>query len=258
VWLPKKSGQAQASPYFAGPSLVSFAVQEHLSRFDWTRLNQSLLDHGFALTPQILSSEECQALIARYGVASTFRATINMEQYNFGKGEYKYFDYPLPRLVQELRAQLYGRLAPAANVWSERLEIATRYPASLDEFLSQCRKKKQVRPTPLMLKYRSGDFNCLHQDLYGDLFFPFQVAFGLSQSGVDYEGGEVVLVKQRPRMQSVPHVIALPQGHGLIFAVNFHAQKGRRGYFRTVMRHGVSELSRGERFTLGVIFHDAK
>lgn len=233
-------------------------LQEQLGQANWARLIQSLLDDGFALTPQVLSPAQCQELIARYSSESSFRATINMEQFNFGRGEYKYFSYPLQRLVQDLRAQLYGRLAPAANVWSERLGIATRYPPSLDEFLNQCHKKKQVRPTPLMLKYRAGDFNCLHQDLYGDLFFPFQVAFGLSRACIDYEGGELVLVKQRPRMQSVPHVIALPQGHGLIFAVNFHPQQGKRGYFRTVMRHGVSELIRGERFTLGVIFHDAK
>jgi hypothetical protein len=238
--------------------IVSSSPQENLTQSNWTPLTQSLLDNGFALTPPILPEEECQGLIARYRDATNFRATINMEQFNFGRGEYKYFSYPLPGLVQDLRAELYGRLAPAANVWSQRLGIVTRYPTSLDQFLSQCRKRKQTRPTPLMLKYRAGDFNCLHQDLYGDLFFPFQVAFGLSRAGVDYEGGEVVLVKQRPRMQSVPHVIALPQGHGLIFAVNFHPQQGRRGYFRTVMRHGVSELTRGERFTLGVIFHDAK
>jgi len=237
---------------------VFSALQKNLARANWTSLTQSLLDNGFALVPQILSPEECQALIAQYASDTTFRATINMEQFNFGRGEYKYFSYPLPRLVQGLREHLYAQLARAANLWSERLGISTRYPSSLDEFLKQCQKKKQVRPTPLMLKYREGDFNCLHQDLYGDLFFPFQVAFGLSRPGTDYLGGELVLVQQRPRMQSVPHVITLAQGHGLIFAVNFHPQRGKRDHFRTVLRHGVSALTRGERFTLGIIFHDSR
>jgi hypothetical protein len=237
---------------------VFSALQENLARADWASLTQSLLDNGFVATPQILAPEECQTLIAQYASERGFRATIDMEQFNFGKGEYKYFSYPLPPLVQSLREQLYARLAHAANLWSERLGIATRYPSSLEDFLDQCRKKKQLRPTPLMLKYQAGDFNCLHQDLYGDLFFPFQAVFGLSRPGMDYLGGEFVLVKQRPRMQSVPHVFTLPPGGGLILAVNFHPQRGKRGHFRTVLRHGVSALTRGERFTLGIIFHDSK
>ena len=237
---------------------MSSARTDTLAAMDWASITRALLQAGFALTPRILSSQECETLVDEYGQHTKFRMTINMEQFNFGRGEYKYFAYPLPPLVQNLREELYARLAEAANVWSERLGLGRRYPFKIDELLSQCKKQNQRRPTPLMLKYEEGDFNCLHQDLYGELFFPFQVVFGLSRPGADYQGGEIILVQQRPRMQSVPHVINLSQGHAVIFAVNFHPQSGKRGYFRTSMRHGVSQVTRGRRFTLGIIFHDAK
>jgi uncharacterized protein len=225
---------------------------------DWAFIGHSLLEQGYSLTPQVLSPKECQTLISQYGIESNFRVKINMEQFNFGKGEYKYFTYPLPSALQNLREEFYARLVDAANVWCERLTLRRRYPPTAAEFLEQCKKRNQLRPTPLMLKYGEGDFNCLHQDLYGDLFFPFQAVFGLSQPGEDYVGGELVLVQQRPRMQSVPHVISLSQGQAVIFAVNFHPQQGKRGYFRTTIKHGVSQVTRGKRFTLGIIFHDAK
>ena len=208
--------------------------------------------------PQVLLQEECLSLISQYQIDLSFRTRINMEQFNFGKGEYKYFAYPLPGLVQTLRAELYTRLVGAANIWCGRMGISRRYPPTVTEFLEQCKKRNQVRPTPLMLRYGEGDFNCLHQDLYGDLFFPFQAVFGLSKPGEDYLGGELILVQQRPRMQSVPHVVELNQGEAVIFAVNSHPERGKRGYFRTTIRHGVSQVTRGKRFTLGIIFHDAK
>jgi len=225
---------------------------------DWSLVGRSLLDRGFSLTPQLLSPEACRTFVDSYDIESNFRAKINMDQFNFGKGEYKYFRYPLPDLVQKLRADLYACLVGAANVWCERLAIPRKYPPTVAEFLEQCRKQDQLRPTPLMLKYEEGDFNCLHQDLYGDLFFPFQAVFGLSKPGEDYLGGELILVQQRPRMQSVPHVVKLNQGEAVIFAVNSHPERGKRGYFRTTIRHGVSQVTRGKRFTLGIIFHDAK
>jgi hypothetical protein len=229
-----------------------------MNAIDWTSITGSVLDQGFATTPQLLSPEECRTLVAQYHVDANFRTTITMERFNFGRGEYKYFAYPLPAIVQNLRQELYPRLAAAANTWGGRLGIKQRYPSRLEEFLRECKRRHQVRPTPLMLKYQEGDFNCLHQDLYGDLFFPFQAVFGLSRPGTDYLGGELVLVKQRPRMQSIPQVIDLPQGHGIIFCVNFHPQQGKKGWFRTVIKHGVSRVARGKRFTLGIIFHDAK
>lgn len=229
-----------------------------MNSIDWTAIAGSLLDQGFATTPQLLSPEECRTLIAQYPIEAKFRSTITMERLNFGKGEYKYFSYPLPAIVQNLREELYPRLAGAANIWCERLGIKQRYPSKLAEFLRECKRRNQVRPTPLMLKYQKGDFNCLHQDLYGELFFPFQAVFGLSRPRTDYLGGELVLVKQRPRMQSIPQVINLPQGHGVIFCVNFHPEQGKRGYFRTVIKHGVSNITKGKRVTLGIIFHDAR
>jgi len=229
-----------------------------LGNEDWSLVRRSLLDRGFSVTQQLLSPEACRRFVDAYDIESNFRAKINMDQYHFGKGEYKYFAYPLPVLVQELRTELYAHLVDAANVWCKRMAISKLYPPTVAEFLEQCKKRNQVRPTPLMLRYEEGDFNCLHQDLYGDLFFPFQVVFALSKPGEDYLGGELVLVQQRPRMQSVPHVVELNQGQAVIFAVNSHPEQGKRGYFRTTMRHGVSEVTRGKRFTLGIIFHDAK
>jgi hypothetical protein len=181
-----------------------------------------------------------------------------MEQFNFGSGEYKYFRYPLLTRVQNLRTGFYTRLVGAANVWCERLGIKQQDPPTLAEFLTQCKERNQIRPTPLMLRYVEGGFNCLHQDLYGELYFPFQVVIALSQPEKDYRGGELVLVKQRPRMQSVPYVVKLTQGQALVFAVNVFPQPGKRGFYRATIKHGVSQITQGKRYALGIIFHDAK
>lgn len=233
-------------------------LRASVAAIDWAAVARSLEERGFAVTAPILSAGRCRALAAEWDNETSFRATIQMERFNFGRGEYRYFRYPLPAAVQALREEFYRWLAGPANRWSERLGLRARYPAALGDFLRLCRAKNQSRPTPLVLKYGAGDFNCLHQDLYGELYFPFQVTLGLSRPGADYVGGELVLVKQRPRMQSVPHVIALEQGQAAIFAVNFHPERGKRGYLRATLRHGVSALAEGRRFTLGIIFHDAR
>ncbi len=193
-----------------------------------------------------------------YTDEKAFRAQVVMERHGFGRGEYKCFRYPLPEIVQDLRANFSPQLARVANAWEEALGRAESYPAEHAAHLKRCHLAGQKRPTPLLLKYAAGDYNCLHQDLYGDLFFPLQVAFLLSEPGRDFTGGEFVLVEQRPRMQSRVEVVPLKQGEGVIFAVNQRAVHGSRGYYRVAMRHGVSRLRSGERYTLGVIFHDAK
>jgi len=212
---------------------------------------------GCALLDTLLSAEECRALAALYPEERRFRSTVQMARHGFGKGEYRYFRYPLPDRIGELRTILYGRLAPIANRWNERLGIARRYPAEHADYLAECHAAGQTRPTPLLLKYGPGDYNCLHQDLYGDLVFPLQVAILLSAPGDDFTGGEFVLTEQRPRMQSRAEVVPLRQGDGVAFAVNQRPVEGARGDYRVAMRHGVSRLRSGSRYTLGIIFHDA-
>jgi len=192
-----------------------------------------------------------------YAQDERFRSQVVMARHGFGRGEYKYFRYPLPEVVQELRTGFYPRLAGVANEWEQLLGREANYPAEHSDYIERCHKTGQLRPTPLLLKYREGDYNCLHQDLYGALSFPLQVAFLLSEPDKDFTGGEFVLVEQRPRMQSRAEVVPLRQGEGVIFAVNQRPMKGSRGYYRVAMRHGVSRLRSGERYTLGVIFHDA-
>jgi uncharacterized protein len=229
------------------------------ANIDWQNALSDLDERGFAVIPAVLAQKSCQEIAAVYGDDQQFRSRIDMERYGFGRGEYKYFNYPLPPIVQQIRSSFYPRLAPLANEWLARLgSKRPRCPKKLSEFIEQCHQAGQRRPTPLMLKYGAGDFNCLHQDLYGDIVFPFQVTFFLSQFEKDFTGGEFVLAEQRPRRQSRVEVLSPRQGDAVIFAVHHRPVRGRRGYYRANLRHGVSTLRSGERYTLGIIFHDAK
>lgn len=216
-----------------------------------------LEEHGFVALPSVLTGDECAALIASYADDRLFRKTVVMARHGFGRGEYRYFAAPLPPLVAELRAALYRRLAPAANHFFERLGMTRRFPAELEPCLAQSHAAGQRLPTPLLLRYGPGDYNCLHQDLYGEFWFPLQAAVLLDEPGTDFEGGEFVLVEQRPRMQSRPIVVPLRRGDAVVFPVNHRPRRGARGYHRTTMRHGVSEVRDGHRHVLGLIFHDA-
>lgn len=221
-----------------------------------TRILGELDRRGYARLGPLVSDRDGAALTALYAQADAFRSHIIMRRHGYGDGEYKYFKYPLPETVASLRKDLYTLLAPFANEWQERIGNATRFPGTHEEMLKRCRRHGQARPTPLMLRYRAGDYNRLHQDLYGAQAFPLQVVVLLSDPH-DFEGGEFVLTEQRPRMQSRVEVVRLEKGHGVVFAVNERPVKGTRGYYRVKMRHGVSELRSGERYTLGIIFHDA-
>jgi uncharacterized protein len=224
---------------------------------DWPDLLAALDEHGYAVLPAVLDPAICRDLAALYERDEAFRSRVVMARHNFGRGEYKYLRYPLPPGVAALREALYPRLAPLANRWHERLGLEPRFPATLRAYLSRCRAAGQERPTPLILKYEAGDYNCLHQDLYGELVFPLQATVLLSAPGSDFEGGEFMLVEQRPRMQSKGAVVPLGRGDAVVFAVNHRPVAGARGFHRVTMRHGVSRLRTGRRFTLGVIFHDA-
>lgn len=230
---------------------------DRIDAIDWPRAQQNLNATGWTLLPGVLSPEEANQVAALYARADGFRSTIVMARHGFGRGEYKYFSYPLPPLVEQLRTALYPRLAPIANNWHELMSLPARFPASHAAFIEQCHAAGQTRPTPLLLQYGEGDFNALHQDLYGDHVFPLQVAFLLSEPGRDFTGGEFVLTEQRPRMQSRAEVVPLRQGDAVIFAVAHRPQSGSKGYYRVNMRHGVSRIRSGHRHTLGVIFHDA-
>ena len=224
---------------------------------DWSKVRESLENQGYAHLQGVLSPEECDDLSTRYRDESLFRSTVNMERYRFGRGEYKYFTYPLPPLVHSLRARFYEALAPVANEWTMRLGIDRRYPDNLQEFLALCHAHAQRRPTPLILHYESGGYNTLHQDLYGEIYFPFQVVFMLRERGSDYEGGELVFIEQLPRSQSRAAVVTPAKGDAVIFTTNFRPAKGSKGYYRAKMKHGVSPVKTGTRFTFGLIFHDA-
>jgi hypothetical protein len=236
---------------------MSHLLAARLAGLDWGALQRDLDERGYALIPDLLDSSQCRSIIETYGDDSRFRSTIRMERYRFGSGEYKYYQAPLPPLLEQLRTGLYPGLAGIANRWHAQLGLEADYPAGLPAFLDVCHRKGQKRPTPLILKYEAGGYNCLHQDLYGEVYFPFQVVIGLSRRGVDYAGGEFLLVEQRPRAQSRGHAIALEQGAGLIFPTQYRPVRGTRGYYRTTLRHGVSTIMAGTRISLGVIFHDA-
>jgi hypothetical protein len=225
---------------------------------DWRAISEELSGFGCAAVPNLLSHEECRGFSALYPHEEHFRSHVHMARHGFGKGEYRYFKYPLPNLLGDLRTALYPRLAAVADEWNERMGIDQRYPRRHAEFLKLCHDAGQTRPTPLLLQYVRGDFNCLHQDLYGDLAFPLQVAILLSEPGEDFTGGEFVLTEQRPRMQSRVEVVPLRQGDAVVFAVHNRPARGAKGYYRVNLRHGVSRLRSGMRHTLGIIFHDAK
>jgi hypothetical protein len=237
---------------------VQPAVRERITRLPWERIEAELDAQGHALMADLLSPAECQQLAALYGRDEPFRTRIVMARHGFGRGEYKYFRYPLPELIETFRTTLYPPLAAIANRWNKLLKIDVTYPETHGEFLARCHGAGQAKPTPLLLEYGPGDYNCLHQDLYGEHVFPLQVAFLLSEPGRDFEGGEFVMTEQRPRMQSRASVVALRQGQAVVFAVHQRPVSGARGVYRVNMRHGVSALRAGRRHTLGLIFHDAK
>jgi uncharacterized protein len=224
---------------------------------DWQLIRKDLDEQGSALLSNVLSAKECRALASLYPDDGLFRSRVVMARHGFGRGEYKYFKYPLPDIIEGLRTALYRRLAPVANQWNLMMGIDVRYPEEHADFVQRCHDAGQLRPTPLLLQYGEGDYNCLHQDLYGEHVFPIQVAFLLSEPGGDFTGGEFVLTEQRPRMQSRPEVVPLRQGDGVAFAVHHRPVPGTRGSYRVNLRHGVSRLRSGQRHTLGVIFHDA-
>jgi len=233
-------------------------VIQRVKDLEWTRLATELDENGNARVERVLSADECREIVALYEDEKPFRSRVVMGRHGFGRGEYKYFAYPLPKLVACLRAAFYPHLVPIANRWNEALRSEVHFPESHDAFLARCRQAGQGRPTPLLLQYAAGDFNCLHQDLYGEHVFPLQVAILLSKPEKDFAGGEFVLTEQRPRMQSRAEVVPLQQGDGVIFAVHHRPVQGVRGVYRVNMRHGVSRVRSGHRHTLGVIFHDAK
>jgi len=232
-------------------------VDQRIAAYDWGNLFADLDREGWAILPGLLDGPECDAIAALYGPGDAFRSHIHMARLGFGQGEYRYFAYPLPPLVQALRTALYPRLVPLANRWNERMGIDVRFPVEHAAFLDRCHAAGQSRPTPLLLQYGPGDYNCLHQDLYGEHVFPLQVATLLSHPSEDFTGGEFVLTEQRPRMQSRVSVVPLVKGDAVVFAVNSRPHKGTRGDYRVKLRHGVSTVRSGNRQTLGIIFHDA-
>jgi len=233
-------------------------LSDRIATLDWRGIAAALDAHGCAVVNGLVAADACAELTATYDVEDRFRSRIVMASHGFGRGEYKYFAYPLPPVVGELRASLYPPLATIAGHWNETMGIAVRYPSTLDEFLERCHRAGQTKPTPLVLRYGEGDYNCLHQDVYGEHLFPIQATVLLAAPGGDFTGGEFVLTEQRPRMQSRAEVVPLEQGDCVIFPVRHRPVRGSRGRYRVTMRHGVSRLRSGRRHTLGIIFHDAR
>jgi len=231
--------------------------RERVGAVDWTAVSADLDAQGWAVLPGLVGDRDGGAIVGAYGGGKGFRSHVVMARHGFGQGEYRYFSYPLPDLVQDLRTALYPRLVPIANAWHDRMGNPVRFPADHAEFLDRCHEAGQGRPTPLLLQYGPGDYNCLHQDLYGEHVFPLQVATLLSQPGDDFEGGEFVMTEQRPRMQTRAAVVPLNKGDAVVFAVNSRPVRGGRGDYQVKLRHGVSKLRSGRRHTLGIIFHDA-
>ena len=238
---------------------MACSLEQRIDTLDWKAVEESLTARGYAVTPAILTPEESRSLVSVYGDDSRFRSHIVMERYRFGAGDYKYFGHPLPEIVTTLRTAAYPHLAPIANAWRKALGVdGAAYPQDHAAFLNVCHKAGQSKPTPLMLHYEAGGYNCLHQDLYGEVSFPLQMVFILGQRGRDWEGGEFILVEQQPRAQSKAEVVAADEGQAVIFTTRYRPVKGSRGYYRVNLRHGVSRVHRGSRYTLGIIFHDAK
>ncbi len=230
---------------------------DRIDRYDWQAIRTGLDAGGSALLPRLLTAGEARDLAALYPDDAQFRSTVHMARHGFGRGQYRYFRYPLPPLIAGLRGALYPRLVPIANDWNALMDLPRRYPADHADFVAECHAAGQRRPTPLLLQYGADDYNCLHQDLYGELAFPLQVAILLSEPGRDFTGGEFVLTEQRPRMQSRPEVVPLAQGDAVVFAVHHRPVAGSRGSYRVNLRHGVSRIRSGARHTVGIIFHDA-
>jgi hypothetical protein len=224
----------------------------------WEQVSRNLDAEGNAVIESILSPDQCDEIRALYDDKKIFRSHVVMERHNFGRGEYRYFSYPLPALIASLRTSIYPHLVPIANRWNNAMGVTVRYPETHAEYIQRCHQAGQNKPTPLILKYETGDYNCLHQDLYGELVFPLQLAILLSEPGRDFTGGEFVMTEQRPRMQSRPVVIQLRKGDGVVFAVNHRPVQGKKSVYRVNLRHGVSRLHSGSRYTLGIIFHDAQ
>ncbi|KIO77691.1 prolyl 4-hydroxylase subunit alpha [Pedobacter lusitanus] len=232
-------------------------IEEKISSADWQRVTEDMHERGYAIIENMLTEKDCAELISGYQHPDSYRKTVVMERYRFGIGEYKYFNYPLPALIQTIRTAVYSHLAPIANTWMRVLQIGKQYPLVHEEFLSLCAEQQQTKATVLILKYGQGGFNTLHQDLYGDLYFPIQLVLFLNEPGRDYEGGEFVLTQQNPRAQSKAIVLKPRKGSMLLFTTNFRPSKGSKGYYQMKMKHGVSEVHQGERYAVGVIFHDA-
>ena len=236
---------------------VSLSEIGVISRGMTDTIREGLWTDGYARLGKLLSAGECRSLRALYGDESRFRKHIDMARYRFGEGTYRYLAYPLPEKIAKLREELYAELAPIAGEWMTALGFETEFPPTLKTFLAHCKKHGQSRPTPLILRYEEGGYNCLHQDLYGEIVFPFQIVIGLSDPAKDYEGGELLLVEQRPRAQSIGHALKLEQGEAVVITTRYRPVKGTRGFYRANLRHGVSRITKGERYTLGIIFHDA-
>src|SRR3954452_13121529 len=251
------SAGTASDPSLGGSSVGRAGGLARVGGIDWDAVAGDLNAQGNAVVERLLEPAQCRSLAAFYSEDGLFRSRVVMSRHGFGRGEYKYFSYPLPNSVAQLRADLYPHLAPIANRWNELLNIDVQYPTQHAEYLKRCAKAGQTRPTPLLLQYTAGDYNCLHQDLYGEHVFPLQVAVLLSRPGEDSTGGEFVLTEQRPRMQSRAEVVPLSQGEGVVFPVHHRPVQGTRGVYRVNMRHGVSRLRSGQRHTLGIIFHDA-
>ncbi|WP_298487049.1 2OG-Fe(II) oxygenase [uncultured Maribacter sp.] len=232
-------------------------LKTKIATTDWQSVSEAMNEKGYAIIPKILSDEHCNELTQEYNNENLYRKTVVMERYRFGLGEYKYFNYPLPKIIQILRETIYPKLSPIANLWMKVLNIDKIFPKTLEELQLLCHQNNQLKPTPLILKYGKGSFNTLHQDLYGDVYFPMQCVLFLNEPDKDFTGGEFVLTQQTPRAQSKAIVLKPKKGDMLIFTTNFRPVKGTRGYYRVNMKHGVSEVISGERHTLGIIFHDA-
>ncbi|MFD1631741.1 2OG-Fe(II) oxygenase [Pseudopedobacter beijingensis] len=232
-------------------------IIQKIENADWQSITASMHQNGYSIIPNLLSNQQCETLKAEYNTPATYRKTVVMERYRFGLGEYKYFNYPLPDIIQQIRTSIYSKLAPIANTWFKVLNIDKQFPATHEELLQECHQNGQQKATVLILKYGKGGFNTLHQDLYGDIYFPIQIVLFLNEPAKDFTGGEFILTQQIPRAQSKAIVLQPVKGDVLIFTTHFKPEKGAKGYYRVNMRHGVSEVKSGERYTLGIIFHDA-